>query len=272
MTVPGKPARNAGAAVEPDAEVAVARGAEGPPLKHRMIARVAEILELAARESEGVNLTEFAQRLSAPVSSVQSLVNGLVETGYLTKSGRKYVLGPAPYVLHLIAQRVPIQVVRHSDLEALYETTGRTAYLGINLAGRAIYLDHVTGDPVFAYLAETHAPRPLLRTAVGRVLLANMDKRPMFEILRNVDELDRPLVEPFLHEIPAIREADYAITQGLASTDHWAVAAPVRENGKTVAAVGLTGTPEEMKDDLERWGGLLSERAGQWSARVPGSS
>ncbi|PKW15469.1 IclR family transcriptional regulator [Saccharopolyspora spinosa] len=254
-----------------EAESDVARGAQGPPLKHRMIARVAEILELAAREREGVSLTEFAQRLSAPVSSVQSLVNGLVETGYLTKSGRKYVLGPAPYVLHLIAQREPIRVVRHSDLEALHEATGLTAYLGINLAGRAIYLDHVTGDPAFAYLAETHAPRPLLRTAVGRILLANLDKRLLFEILRNVDEQDQPLVEPFLQEIPAILEADYAATQGLVASDHWAVAAPVRENGKTVAAVALTGTPEEMKDDLDRLGVLLRERAQLWENRVPDS-
>ncbi|ANN21664.1 hypothetical protein SD37_09430 [Amycolatopsis orientalis] len=237
-----------------------------------MIARVAEILELAARESEGVSLTEFAQRLSAPVSSVQSLVNGLVDTGYLSKSARKYVLGPAPYVLHLIARRPPISVVKHSDLEALHEATGLTAYLGINLAGRAIYLDHVTGDPAFAYVAETHAPRPLLRTAVGRVLLANMDKRLLFDILRNADAREQPLVEPFLQDIPAIREAGYAVTRGLAASDHWAVAAPIRENGITVAAVALTGTPEEMKDDLDRLGALLRDRAQEWTKRGPDPS
>lgn len=256
--------------MESEAEVAVAREAPSPPipLKHRMIARVAEILELAARESDGVSLTEFSRRLSAPVSSVQGLVNGLVETGYLTKAGRKYVLGPAPYVLNLIAQRKPIDVIKHSDLEALHETTGRTVYLGINLAGRAIYLDHVTGDPAFAYLAETHAPRPLLRTAVGRVLLANMDKRHLFEVLRNVDEQDQPLVRPFLEESPTIRETDYAVTQGLASNGHWAVAAPVRENGETVAAVGVTGTAEEMKDDLDHLGVLLREHAQRWQSRA----
>lgn len=257
--------------VEAETDAVVVREVKGPPLKHRMIARVAEILELAARESEGVSLTEFAQRLSAPVSSVQALVNGLVETGYLTKSGRKYVLGPAPYVLHLIARRPPIRIVRHSDLEALHEATGLTAYIGINLAGRAIYLDHVTGDSAFAYLAETHAPRPLLRTAVGRVLLANMDKRLLFDILRNADAQDQPLVEPFLQEIPEIREADYAFTQGLAASDHWAVAAPIRENGITVAAVALTGTPQEMKDDLDRLGVLLRDRAQLWTNRVPDS-
>ena len=51
---------------------------------------------------------------------------------------------------------------------------------------------------------------------------------------------------------PAIREADYAVTQGQAASDHGAAAAPVRENGETVAAVALTGIPEEMKDDLDR--------------------
>ncbi|ANN21666.1 hypothetical protein SD37_09455 [Amycolatopsis orientalis] len=235
-----------------------------------MIGRVAEILEIAARESdgEGVSLTEFSRRLSAPVSTVQGLVNGLVETGYLSRSGRTYVLGPAPYVLHLIARRPLIDVVRHADIEALHEATGRTAYLGINLAGRVIYLDHVTGDPGFAFLAETHAPRPLLRTAVGRALLANMEKRRLFEILRNVDEQDEPLVAPFLQESPAIRESGYAVTKGLALTGHWAVAAPVREHGKTVAAVGLSGTPQEMENDLDRLGVMLSESARHWEHRA----
>lgn len=259
-----------GADVSTDASDAVALEAPSPPpRKHRMIARVAEILELAARESDGVSLTEFSQRLSAPVSSVQSLVNGLVETGYLTRSRRRYVLGPAPYVLHLIARRPPLGVVRHSDLEGLHEATGHTAYLGINLAGRAIYLDHVTGDPAFAFLAETHAPRPLLRTAVGRVLLAYLDKRDQFEILRDVEEQDKPLVGPFLQESPAIREAGYAVTQDLTMNDHWAVAAPICEDGRTVAAVGLTSTPEKMKGDVDRLGILLREHAQMWSNRTP---
>ncbi|MGC2939912.1 IclR family transcriptional regulator [Brevibacterium sp. FAM 24638] len=236
-----------------------------PPLRHRMIARVAEILELAARESDGLSLTEFAQLLAAPVSSVQSLVNGLVETDYLTKTGRKYVLGPAPFILNLIARRSPINVVKHDDLELLHKETGRTAFLGIVVAGRVIYIDHVSANPAFAYLAETHAPRPLLRTAAGRVLLANMDKRPLFEILRRVDQRDQNLVEPFLEEVPSILDQDLAISRGLATADHWTVAVPVRENGATVAALGISGTPEQMRNDLDRIGQLLLDRVRGWS-------
>jgi DNA-binding IclR family transcriptional regulator len=237
------------------------------PLKHRMIARVASILEMVAREPEGLSLTNIARQAEAPVSSVQGLVNGLVETGYLDRSDKRYFLGPAPYVLNLIAQRPPIQIVRHTDLEELHHETGRTVVLGIMLTGKVIYIDHVTSDPTFAFLAETHAPRPLLRTAVGRVLLANMDRRQQFEHLRSGGVDDGALIDAFLHESAGIRESDLAQTRGLVGPGYWTVATAVRERGRVVAALALSGPPAEMRDRMDELGGLLLQRMRGWKAR-----
>jgi DNA-binding IclR family transcriptional regulator len=238
------------------------------PLTHRVIARVAQILEMTARDSGGLSLTEIARQLSAPVSSVQSLVNGLVATGYLSRAGTKYFLGPAPYVLNLIAQRPPIRVVTHDDLEALHQQTGQMALLGVVLDGKVIYIDHVTTDARFGFVAETHAPRPLLRTAIGRVLLASLDQRHMFELLRSVDGRDASLVEPFLLELPAIQASELAITRGLVSPGYWTIATPVREQGRLVAAVGLSGAPRVMRERMDEFGALLLERTRQWSGRI----
>ena len=259
-----------GGRVERDSAEAMSHATPRPrsPIRHRMVARVAEILEMAARERAGLTLTEIAQQLSAPVSSVQSLVNGLVDTGYLDRSGRRYLLGPAPYVLNLIAQRPPIQIVRRADLEALHKETGQTVLLGIVLSGKVIYINHVTSDPQYAFLAETHASRPLLRTAAGRVLLANMDRRQQFDLLASVSADDAPLVDPFLQESAAIRETGLAFTRGLAGPNYWAVSTPVRERGRVVAALSLSGAPDTMRGRMEELGAILLDRTDRWAARL----
>jgi DNA-binding IclR family transcriptional regulator len=239
----------------------------GSKQRHRMIARVAQILDLVARQGAGLTLTEIAQELTAPVSSVQGLVNGLVETGYLTKRARRYTLGPAPYVLNLIARRPLIRTVSRADLESLHRKTGQTVLLGVVVGGAVMYLDHVTNDPRFAFLAETHAPRPLLRTACGRVLLANMERREQHDLLRREPAGSAALVEQFLQELPAIRVSDLATTRGMAGPDYWTVATPLREDGQVVAAIGLSGTPDEMDGRMDELGTVLLEHVPAWSSR-----
>src|ERR671935_2575050 len=81
--------------------------------RHRTVDRIAAIQETVASRPEGISLTQLARRMDAPVSSIQKLVNGLVATGYLAEVGRRFVLGPAPYVLSVRAGRPPVRTLRH---------------------------------------------------------------------------------------------------------------------------------------------------------------
>ncbi|WP_214368653.1 IclR family transcriptional regulator [Pseudonocardia sp. H11422] len=224
---------------------------------HRTVDRVAQILELVAREHDGLSLTEIAHRVGAPISSIQGLVNGLAAVGYLTEQGRRFVLGPAPYVLNLLAGRPPVRVVRHDDLETLHGMTGCTVLLGVMVGRDVIYIDYATDSPRHAYATETRIHRPLIRTATGRVLLANLDKRELYAYLNGLDADEQGYVDGFLQELTAIRTDDLATTQGHMNPDVWAVATPVREEGRVVAAVGLAGTPGEMEGRQDQLGQIL---------------
>ncbi|NMH97935.1 IclR family transcriptional regulator [Pseudonocardia acidicola] len=224
---------------------------------HRTVDRIAQILELAAREHGGLSLTEIAQRVGAPISSVQGLVNGLAAVGYLTEQGRRFVLGPAPYVLNLLADRPPVSVVRHDDLETLLDMTGCTVLLGVMVGRDVIYIDYATDSPAHAYATETRIHRPLIRTATGRVLLANLDKRELYAYLNGLDPADQQYVDGFLTELNTIRSEDVATTRGHMNPEVWAVATPVREDGRVVAAVGLAGTPGQMEGRQDQLGQIL---------------
>lgn len=236
-----------------------------PRPRHRMIDRVAEILDLAARRPHGVNLTEMARLLDAPLSSVQGLANGLVATGYLEERDRLYTLGPAPHFLSRLAGAPDAEVVTHADLAAIHERTGLTTVLAILVGSDLYYVDHASTSPAYAYLAENYVKRSLLRCSSGWALLAGMEKRDLWSRLSAAREQDQPLVERFLAELPTIRETGLVVTPDASEVEIEGIATAVTTGGRTVAAVACIGDHADINaraDDIvavltaqrERWG------------------
>jgi DNA-binding IclR family transcriptional regulator len=232
-----------------------------------MIDRVAIILELAARSRHGITLTEFARELGAPVSSIQGLVNGLATTGYLDERDRRYVLGPAPFLLTRLAGRLPVTSVTHADLASLHHETQLTAVLAIAVGSDLYYVDYVSSDPQYAYLAEGFVRRSLIRTSAGWVLLAGLERRDLWTQLSALPPEDADLVGRFLRELPQIQRDGLVVAPGV-SAEADGVSVAVTEDGQTVAAVGIMGDPKEVD---ERKAGLIEVLTGHraaWARRA----
>ncbi|MGV9797295.1 helix-turn-helix domain-containing protein [Mycobacterium sp. NPDC003449] len=240
-----------------------------PRARHRTVDRVAEILEFAARAHAGTTLSEIAKHLGAPVSSVQGLVNGLVATGYLDERDRRYGLGSAPYLLNRLAGREPVSTVTHADLRTIHDRSGLTTVLSIAVGPNIFYVDYCSTDPRFAYLAENYVQRSLIRTSAGWVLLAGMDKRDQWAYLRGVADDEQPLIDRFFSALPAIEESGICAAPN-ASERGDGISIAVREKDKTVAAVGIISTHEEISARRDELTVILRERAGDWSARRTG--
>ncbi|AKS36737.1 IclR family transcriptional regulator [Mycolicibacterium goodii] len=208
----------------------------------------------------------MAKHLGAPVSSVQSLVNGLVATGYLDEHNRRYVLGSAPYLLNRMAGREPVSTVTHADLQTIHERSGLTTVLSIAVGPNIFYVDYCSSDPRFAYLAENYVQRSLIRTSAGWVLLAGMEKRDQWAYLRGVDEDERPLIDRFFAMLPDIEQTGICAAPN-ASERGDGISIAVHENDKTVAAVGIISTNEEISSRRDELAGVLRESARQWSER-----
>lgn len=234
-------------------------------LRHRTVDRIAAILESVARSRDGLTLSELAKMLSAPVSSTQGLVNGLVAAGYLDDRGRQYFLGSAPYLLNRLAGRRPVSTVTHEDLEAIHTRCKLTTVLSIAVGPDIFYVDYCSSDPRFAYYAENYVRRSLIRTSAGWVLLAGMGKRDLWAYLRGLPDEDHSVVEQFLAAMPEIERTGICASPH-ASLDGDGVSIAVREHGQTVAAVGVIGTHELIsvrRDDLTE---ILQEQALTWAA------
>ncbi|WP_194834733.1 IclR family transcriptional regulator [Nocardia sp. XZ_19_369] len=237
-----------------------------------MLDRVAAILDVAALARAPIGLTELAVRVQAPVSSTQSLVNGLVAIGYLVEEDRRYTLGPAPFVLALRAGHRPLETVRHSDLTALHRATGLAAVTAIRVGDCAVYIDAVLGDGPgtgpLAYTARRYLRLPLHELAAGRLLLAHLPEDERLEYLAG-HQGDQPrAVLELSNELDNIRRDGYLIgPHGPLFPDTDAVVAPISEHGRVVATISLIGPQEIIDRHRDTLPALLIDAVHRWAER-----
>lgn len=236
--------------------------------RHRTVDRVAAILENVANSADGLTLTQLAVRLDAPVSSVQKLINGLVAAGYLDEAARRFVLGPAPHVLSVRSGRVPVRTVGHGDLEALSAASGTPVLLAIRVGDNAVYVDWAGTDQPFEYALSRRLRSQLPRTAAGLVLLAHLPEGDRRAVVAGVLGDDTEAGVALLEEVDRIRESGYAVVESrhVMSTVS-AVAVPVRERGRVVAAVAIAEHAESLAERLAAHVATLRTHAAGWGER-----
>lgn len=230
----------------------------------RAIMRADRILDTVARAGSPLTLTEIAIAIDAPVSTTQDLIDDLCQCGYLRKNDRHYRLGLRPHVLGVLAARPgPPGGLDHEALQALSSDARVPIGLAALIGTQLLYLDHAgpRAPRELQRVADDHTPRPLLRTAAGRLLLAYADDADRERLLRLA--ADAPAVAAFTAELPAIRRERLARSDGLADPDIRAIALPVGEHGTVVAAAVLTARrygPGNRSPALERAARRVAQR------------
>lgn len=221
-----------------------------PARHHRTLDRVAAVLEHVARHPGGMSLADLARTLETPKSSLQSLNNGLVATGYLVEQGHRYFLGPAPFVLSLMCSPLAARI-RHDELVRIHQEVQRNLLVGIQVGDALVYIDQVGDGPMMEYLAYTRHRRPLLTTATGKIILANLPSRELQTLLTEFSRHNAALVEEFLIDLPLIRTSGLAYNHGATMPNLYAVATSLRDaRGRFVAGICVNGG-REVADQLE---------------------
>ncbi|WP_030995824.1 helix-turn-helix domain-containing protein [Streptomyces sp. NRRL F-5630] len=221
--------------------------APAPP-RHRTVARVDRILEVVARNHR-LTLSQIAHATQAPVSSTKDLLDELTACGYLVCRAKRYEPGPRPFVLGLVGEWASPAGIDHAELARLSEAARAPLLLAVLAGTQVYYLDHAgprapkrLQDPV-----DQHQPRTVLRTAAGRLLLA-LGAPLASNVLVGLKDSDPAGFASFEQELPAIRRARLARSDGLADPDIRAIAVPVQVGDHVPAAVVVTGRRRGTND------------------------
>lgn len=214
-----------------------------------------------------MTLTAVAKTLDAPVSSTQSLLNGLVATGFLDERERVYTLGTAPYLLNVLAGRPPVTNVSHEQLRAVHAEIGATVALATDVGDDLFYVDHVATDSNYAYLAENRLRRSLLRTSAGWLLLADREKRDIWSYLNSRSAADADARDRFLGRLDELRRTGVCIAPDVAVDGGDGVSVALRENGRTIATVGVISEQEQIREQSDALVDILLRHAASWGLR-----
>lgn len=218
----------------------------------QVVRKSLRVFESLVSKKEPIGVTNLAEELSTPPSTLYRILSTLKKAGLVVQSSetKKYSLGNEFYFLALSAlQRVNLQDTTQPFLRELMEETNETANLVVmgSDISEVVYIQQVTSNATVKGFSLIGDRAPSYATAVGKILLADLDWSNVSEVFSKV-ELD-PLTENTIHEISElrreleqVRKQGYAVDREETEKGAACIAAPVRNsNDKVVAAISISG-------------------------------
>lgn len=206
------------------------------------------------KELDGARVTELADRLEWPKSTVHSYLETLEGAGYLVKEGDTYLLGFRFLDLgEHVKHRNEVYSMVEPRIEALAETTGERVQFVINEHGDCVYARIAEGEHAVSTGSRLgRRGQTLHATAAGKSILAFMDREDVEEILerKGLTELTPNTIADeasLFEELAEVRERGYAFNYEEHIEGLRAVAAPVKQpNGEVVGSISVSGPAHRM--------------------------
>jgi DNA-binding IclR family transcriptional regulator len=199
-------------------------------------------------ELDGARVTELAERMDRPTSTIHDYLKALNEGGYVVKEGQTYrVSSRFLYFGQRARNQRKIFDAARGQIESLAAETGEYASLTVEEQGYGILLYTVQGEKAVDIDTPDGVRTKLHATAMGKCVLANLSQERVEAIIEDhgLDErtphttTDR---EALLAELKEVREQGYAIDEEEQFEGMQGVGAPITGMSGTLrGAVGVYG-------------------------------
>lgn len=150
----------------------------------QVIARVAQILRAIGNEPKGLSLTQLAQRLDLPRSTVQRIVTALVSEGLLASASPKGGVRLGPEFVRLAAtSRLDLWREVEPFMQEVFNAVGETVDCAV-MDGQVVRVVAVIpSQHQLRAVAETGATFPIHCSSKGKALLAEFDAETLTRML-----------------------------------------------------------------------------------------
>jgi IclR family pca regulon transcriptional regulator len=248
------------------------------------LAKGLAVIRAFTRDRAALSLSEIAGITEMPAATTRRCLLTLEELGYVTRSGRHFLLRPK--VLELGAaylESMNIEQLTKTHLEELARNTGDSAALCVLDGTEIVYVARASIRTLMRLEAHVGSRFPAHATSTGRVLLAGLgaDRQKQYFATAALEPLtDRTVTDPIkLRQlIEDCRRTGYSAVEDELAYGVVALAVPVFDHhGRVVAALNSSSHSRRIsKNKLvrERFA-MLQEVSRQISAdfaAVPGLS
>ena len=239
-----------------------------------VLGRIAAIMDAFDMGEQVLTLGELSQRANLPKSTVHRLVEQLRAIGWVERDhSNGYRVGMRLFELGGLAmQRNQLRDTAFPHLHALATTTGLAVQLGVLDRGEVVYLERIVLGG-FTLPTRLGGRMPAYCTGLGKAMLA-FDDAAADDVLVSAlpRRTDHTITEP-----AALRaNLDQIRSSGVAQDVHESydglvcVAAPIRNSGRAIAAVSVTG-PESLMDWAANTEMVKQTATSIWNSRFAGS-
>ncbi|MDC7225004.1 MAG: IclR family transcriptional regulator [Spirochaetales bacterium] len=241
----------------------------------RTAVRTVHILEVIARESKGLTLSEISHELEIPITSVNDIVKALRETEMielLDARSKVYGIGVKAYSIGN-AFIINTSLVDKSKgiIEDLSHKTGKTVFLGKEVNGRITYIYKYEPENPLVATCAIGSRTPLHCTSLGKSIMAF--DHELLESLKGkalLKKTDWSITDYDLlvEDVNEVREKGYAIDDREQNDHLLCMGSPIFDShGDVIAAVSISGLYSENAD-RDGEGRLVKEAALKISARL----
>lgn len=234
--------------------MAISSGEVQPPAKPRgeskvnSVDRALVILEYLGTQTKEVGVRELGQAIGLSKSSVHRILQTLRARGFVkwNPDNARYSLGMRAFEVGCgILRSMEAHAVAKPHLEQLVNSLGETAFLGVIDDAELVYIDKLDGRRSVRMFADIGARRPLHSTAIGKALLAHLDRAELDRILaaKPLARLTKNTItdtETLRTELEKIRRQGYAEDNEETEEGLYCVGAALfNYSGRPVAAISV---------------------------------
>ena len=228
-------------------------------IKVQSLERAFDILDILARESAGLGLSEIAQASGLPRSTAFRLLAVLQGREYVRKSGKevRYRLGPGLVALSsLYLNNLELKTESAPAMRELAASFGTIVFLACRQDSRMVYIDRYDQYASLRTYAIIGQQKPLYSTALGKSLLFDLDESEIRALFQGQSfEVTGPNthrgLENLLGDLVLCRARGWAVDDQENELGTNCVAAPIRDyRGKVISAIS-TSWSTELRPELE---------------------
>ncbi len=212
------------------------------------------VLKAFGRHHEPMTITEVATETGLTPASARRMLLTLSELGYVEQHGKRFRAGPKVLDLgYSYMSSMPIWQIAQPVLERLSEEFRVSASAAVLDGAEIVFAVRANTHQFSSVLVSTGTRQPAHVTAIGRVLLANLDPERLDSILART-RLERFTSQSVTDESQLRKILDQVRRQGYAIADEeWeyglrAIAVPLRnKRGEVVAAMNAAGSNRNLE-------------------------
>lgn len=217
--------------------------------KVNSVDRALVILEYLGTQTKEVGVRELGQAIGLSKSSVHRILQTLRARGFVkwNPDNARYSLGMRAFEVGCgILRSMEAHAVAKPLLEQLVANVGETAFLGVLDDAELVFIDKIDGRRSVRMYADIGSRRPLHATAIGKALLAHLDRaeadriiaaKPLSRHTKNT--ITDP--EALRQELEKIRRQGYAEDNEEMEDGLYCVGAALFSySGKPVAAISVS--------------------------------